>query len=127
MHLTPELTLGFVSGTMVLAGVRANAAFIEGLCLDYPLGTALLSSGLGVLLLPVGLGMLFRSRLCFNLARIYALIFVAGNTVVIPLEFLRAKSFSVTPAAAIATWIVMVFNLFLIHRTGTRNCLTAQS
>jgi hypothetical protein len=113
--LTSQTTLGLISGIMVFAGLRTLGAFIEGICTGYSFSAALLSTGMGIILLPVGIGLLYQSRVSFILAKFYAWIFVLGNSVLIPLYFLHPNSFSITPAATIATWIAMVAILVLIR------------
>jgi hypothetical protein len=115
-YLTPEFCGGIIAGVFLYIGFRSSAALIEELRLGFrspiELGQAMFSS----LLLVIGVGLIFRSRVCFVIAKVYAWFFVVGNSVMIPLYFTDVLPTAMKTAATIATWLTMIGMLVLIHR-----------
>jgi hypothetical protein len=114
--LSPEFTAGLLAGIFLYIGFRSIAAVAE----EYYYGAhsvlALSSALTNSLLLPLGIGLALRSSACLIVTKVYAWMFVIGNSILIPLYFTSIIPTAMKTAASVATWFTMIFVLLLAHR-----------
>jgi hypothetical protein len=116
-YLTPQVVVGIAAGILVYVGFRSLAALIEELYLGFREPLALAQAIFSSLLMPLGMGLIARNRACYVITKIYAWVFVVGNSVMIPLYLTDVLPTAMKNAATVATWLTLIGLLMLLRRS----------